>query len=62
MLVWSDQASWPKSAAYTTSVSFIPRVVTAGVPLGFIGLPVSKGMPFLLRVMPASSRAWEASG
>ena len=39
----------------------MPRVVTAGVPmrmpLGFIGLPVSKGMAFLLTVMPASSSA-----
>src|SRR6185312_6772464 len=47
------------------SRSFIPRVVKAGVPtrmpLGFIGGLVSKGMAFLLTVIPASPKAFSAS-
>ena len=43
------------------SGSFMPRVVTAGVPMRMplvtTALPVSNGMAFLLTVMPASSSA-----
>ena len=45
--------------------SFMPRVVTAGVPMrmpeGFMGEPVSNGMAFLFTVMPTRSRASCAS-
>ena len=47
------------------SASFMPRVVTAGVPsrmpLAWNGERVSNGMVFLLTVMPASSSAiWQS--
>jgi hypothetical protein len=49
------------SAMAAISGSFMPRVVTAGVPrrmpLAWNGERVSKGMVFLLTVMPASSSA-----
>ena len=49
------------SAMAAISVSFIPRVVTAGVPsrmpLAWNGERVSNGIVFLLTVMPASSSA-----
>jgi hypothetical protein len=47
------------------SGSFIPRVVRAGVPIRMpeatMGLFVSKGIVFLLTVIPASSRAFSAT-
>ncbi len=47
------------------SASFIPRVVRAGVPRRMpeatIGEFVSKGIVFLLAVMPALSRAFSAT-
>ena len=47
------------------SGSFMPRVVSAGVPmrmpLGFIGGFVSNGIAFLFTVMPASCSAFSAS-
>ena len=48
-----------RDASAAISASFIPRVVTAGVPrrmpLAWKGERVSKGMVFLLTVMPALS-------